>query len=766
MSTTLLLVAVLACAQVGGIAESGPASGGQNAQGPVENVPPPRSATSRIVAVTVYQGQALVTREVSVPEGEGTVELVVTPLPAQALESSLYTEGSDGLRVLSTRYRTRAVKEDTRQEVRARQEQIKTLQADSERLKKEIAVHEQDLRYLEKLEGFTGTALTNLTAKGRLDSEAVLNLSKYVMESREAKAKAEVDLRQQLQANTEGAEFAQRQLAELSAGASRVERDAVIVVQKTRREAGTVRLGYLVGSADWWPQYRLRGGADNAPVRIEYLAAVVQQSGEDWSDVRVTLSTARPSLDAAPPELLPLKMDVAAPVNTGPIETQDDRSRRIAGELEKLVDVSFGSETPLEDVIKYIKSCTHSSAYPDGIPIYVDPIGLQEEEKTMTSPVVFDVAQVPLKTALTLILKQLGLVYRVRDGLLTIISSHSEEFANSEPNMIGEGFGRDRYEGGGFGAGGFGGGGFGGMGLALEQGQAQAQAQATGVAARLNQRAASAQAEELRVQDEPAAALRLGEKDSPSVTFNVTGRLDIPSRRDSQLLEVHRVELPAEYYAKAVPVLSPRVYRLAKLTNTSDLVLLPGEATVYVGSDFVGRMKLPLVAAGEPFLAGFGVDPQLQVGRRLVRKSRAVQGGNQVFSYEFRISLRNYRPGPVKVQLWDRLPSPEGETVVVNLVKTSVDLSTDALYQRTARADNLLRWDLEVPQGTVGDKTLSLNYEFRLEYARDLPQPRFISGGLREAPIGGGAMGGMGGMGGLGGFRSLSPGPGMGDGRP
>ena len=55
------------------------------------------------------------------------------------------------------------------------------------------------------------------------------------------------------------------------------------------------------------------------------------------------------------------------------------------------------------------------------------------------------------------------------------------------------------------------------------------------------------------------------------------------------------------------------MYRLAKLTNKSELILLPGEATIYVGNDFVGRMNLPLVAAGEPFVAGFGVDPQLQV---------------------------------------------------------------------------------------------------------------------------------------------------------
>jgi hypothetical protein len=73
----------------------------------------------------------------------------------------------------------------------------------------------------------------------------------------------------------------------------------------------------------------------------------------------------------------------------------------------------------------------------------------------------------------------------------------------------------------------------------------------------------------------------------------------------------------------------------------------------------------------------------------------------------------------------------------------------------SARMDNLLRWDVVVPQGTIGDKTMYLNYEFRLEYARDLPQPHFLAGGLQERPIGGGAMG-MGGMGGgMGGMRSV-----------
>jgi hypothetical protein len=731
MIAFLCLAAGLACAQFGPAVEEAPANAGQDAPKQAESVPAPRPAASKITAVTVYQGQALVTREVSVPAGNGTVELVVTPLPAQAVDSSLFTEGADGLRVLSTRFRTRAVKEDTRQEVRAQEELLKKLKAEAQRLQNEIAVGDQDLKYLEKLEGFTGTALTGLTEKGRLDSEPVITLSKFVMENRGAKSKAGAELRRQLQANTEAAEFARRQLAELSAGSSRIERDAVIVVHKVRPEAGTVRLGYLVGSATWRPQYRLRGASADAPVRLEYLAAVVQQTGEVWPGVRVTLSTARPSLDAAPPDLLPLKMNVAGGADDGPIDADDHRSQKIAAALGKEIEMSFANETPLEDVIKYIRTSTQSPEFPDGIPIYVDPVGLQVAEKTKTSPVTMDLAHVPLRTSLKLILEQIDLTYTIKDGLLTITAPKLTR-EEAEAEVPGDGPM----------------GGFGGMGMAaaLEQPQPPG-----GVV--LNQVAASDQARELQVAEGQGPGSPMTERDGPSVTFPVTGRLDIPSRHDPQLLEVARVELPAEYYAKAVPVLTPRVYRLAKLTNKSDMVLLPGEATVYVGGDFVGRMRLPLVAAGEPFVAGFGVDPQLQVSRRLLRKARTVQGGNQIFTYKFRIGLRNYRPGPVKVQLWDRLPKPQGESVAVNLVKTSAELSTDALYQRTARMDNMLRWDLEVPQGTVGDKTMYLNYEFRLEYARGLPQPRFVSGGLREGPIGGGAMGGIGGMGG--GFRSV-----------
>src|SRR5262249_3331709 len=113
-------------------------------------------ATSRVSAVTVYPNGALVTREVDVPEGAGTLELTVTPLPQATVNSSLYTEGTDGIRVLATRFRSRPILEDTREDVRKLQEELKQLQQSQEKAEADVKAGQANLQLLSKLEGFTG----------------------------------------------------------------------------------------------------------------------------------------------------------------------------------------------------------------------------------------------------------------------------------------------------------------------------------------------------------------------------------------------------------------------------------------------------------------------------------------------------------------------------------------------------------------------------------------------------------------------------------
>jgi len=113
---------------------------------------------------------------------------------------------------------------------------------------------------------------------------------------------------------------------------------------------------------------------------------------------------------------------------TGPGEGrgQDPYSRLILAKLDEPVSMSFNEETPLESVLKYVKHATTSATY-SGIPIYVDPVGLQRADKSMTSTVRNMVLEgVPLRRTLQLLLKQLELIYFVEDGMLYITSQDSE----------------------------------------------------------------------------------------------------------------------------------------------------------------------------------------------------------------------------------------------------------------------------------------------------------------------------------------------------
>src|SRR5262245_43698362 len=179
-----------------------------------------KTASSRIDHVTVYQNNALVTREVEVPEGVGTMELVVSPLPAQTVNTSLYSEGSEGMRVLTTRFRLRPVKEDTREEVRKAEAQLKQLLEDGQKLSSDIKAVEDNLKMVSKLENFTSASATAATEKGQLKGEEIITLSDYVMKQRDQKAKELVGLQQKNQNNQEQIQFVRRQLKELSAGTS------------------------------------------------------------------------------------------------------------------------------------------------------------------------------------------------------------------------------------------------------------------------------------------------------------------------------------------------------------------------------------------------------------------------------------------------------------------------------------------------------------------------------------------------------------------
>ncbi len=85
--------------------------------------------------------------------------------------------------------------------------------------------------------------------------------------------------------------------------------------------------------------------------------------------------------------------------------------------LQRQVSAPFPEPTPLKDVLKSLQAATRG---PDGkeVLIYVDPVGLQEAEKTLESTVSLDLQSAPLRTSLHLVLSQLGMTFGVKDGVI------------------------------------------------------------------------------------------------------------------------------------------------------------------------------------------------------------------------------------------------------------------------------------------------------------------------------------------------------------
>ena len=596
---------------------------------------PPRAAASRITHVTVYADSALVTREVEVPAGAGAIELVVTPLPERTVNSSLYSESADGIRVLTTRFRTRPVKENTREEVRKLEDEVKKLQTNARKIQADMEACKQNMALLGKLENFTTVGTQHATEKGKLDSEATIALAKYLMDGRGEKTKEMVSLQQQMENNAEQLEFVQRKLREMSAGTNKTERDAVIVVDKSNAAPGKVRLNYLVDAASWRPQYKLRAGKElKDNVQVEYLAAIMQQTGEDWSGVNLVLSTAQPMLNAAPPDL---QMLAVAVVPRG---------------------------TPKGGTI--VKSPQQPQGQAANAPAQLNQFATNTEEPS------YNLGAIPNPQGL----------------------ASAADLENTAKDL------RRRAQ------------------QELNQRKGRAGNEIWNYAGALDQARDLVLNPEGRVSGKGKP--RSAQNEGPSVTYHLNARLTVPSRNDEQVLEVAKIDMAPEYFYKAVPVLTPHVYRQANLTNKSKYVLLPGEATMYNGTDFVGRMNMPLVAIGEQFTAGFGAEPQLQVHRQMIDKARTMQGGNQVLKYEYRILVNSYKTDRVKLQVWDRLPLAENETMGVSLVKASPDISKEPMYLREDRPHNLLRWDVEVDPTMNGEKAQTIQYEFKLELDKQM----------------------------------------------
>lgn len=272
----------------------------------------PTSTRGRIEAVTVYRGQALVTRAVDLANAAGLAEVVVTDLPARVLPGSLYADGGTGVSVRSVQFRTRPVSEDVREDVRKIDAEIAALNDRLAELNGSIDRLNQQKAYIDKMENFVApTAQAELT-KGVLNAETLTKLAEFAFQKKDEIGKKQFELGRQARDLQMSIELKSREREKLTAGSVRTVNEAIVFLNKDAAGPAAIKVRYLVDSATWSPSYNSRANPAAGDVTLDYFASVEQMSGEDWSGVAMELSTATPALAAKAPLLDPMIIALAA----------------------------------------------------------------------------------------------------------------------------------------------------------------------------------------------------------------------------------------------------------------------------------------------------------------------------------------------------------------------------------------------------------------------------------------------------------------------
>ena len=161
-----------------------------------------------------------------------------------------------------------------------------------------------------------------------------------------------------------------------------------------------------------------------------------------------------------------------------------------------------------------------------------------------------------------------------------------------------------------------------------------------------------------------------------------------------------------------------RVYATLTLRNTSGNALLAGGAEVTVDGEYLRSAALPTLAPGEQRRIGLGVAEGIRMARRvLMRESTAgLRGGTTVLDHSIEIELANRLARPVTVEVRERVPVSDDKDVRIEDKPASppwtvVPPEQDERHQRGLR---LWRVTLAPHSGAV----LTGGFEIRIPVAR------------------------------------------------
>ncbi len=263
---------------------------------------------STIKAVNVYKQQASVFREATVSLNPGKNEVVLTGISTMINPESLQVQFSGSSNILlSAKYERNYLIE------RPESSNITTLK---EKIEQTNDALDWNTIQVESLKGMLAVLSKNqdlgVANASFTPSQVVALANTYKAKYLEVQ-KELAGVNKERKTLKKTLDKYNKQLQEMNGKYNKPSGTIVLKINTQRKSELTIVSKYIVRNAGWKPLYDIRSNGIDKNVKLAYKAAIYQRTGQDWSNVALSISTGNPSLNNNRPILSPLYASIYTP---------------------------------------------------------------------------------------------------------------------------------------------------------------------------------------------------------------------------------------------------------------------------------------------------------------------------------------------------------------------------------------------------------------------------------------------------------------------
>ncbi|OUS00938.1 hypothetical protein A9Q86_09315 [Flavobacteriales bacterium 33_180_T64] len=666
-----------------------------------------KGTPTKLKEATVYLSGAQIKRTANIKLSAGTTEFTFDRLSPNIQESSIQVSGLKNTSILSINFGINYLAKQNKTE------EVKTLQQQMEDLYNRIEAEDHIISgYNEELYLITQNRTLGTTTE-------VVNLEKlqkfaayYRTRTTEIKSEIFKSTKLKNSLNTQISDL-KKQLNELNADEKIQTGEIKIKLNCDTSADLDLSITYNVTEAGWFPIYDIKAEKINTPLQLAYKAHVYQNTGNDWNNIKLTLSTSDPNTNNVKPDINPkylnfinqysnytkqratqsytYKYNPLVKTISGIITTSDDGLPLPgASIIEK--GTSNGTQTDFDG--KYTLQASNGRELvfsyvgmkTENLPIHssIMNVAMQNDNKALDEVVInaYRSNNKPNASfAQTLSGQVAGLNITSGNGQAINLRGVSSLSGNTEPLFIIDGIpvNEDSFR-----------------ALDADNIATLDVLKDTNSTAIYGNRGANGV---VLITTKKGNFTTNGDSIEEGITntrFEIKKTYSIPTNGDVTVIEIENYDVPAEYSYFAAPVLNENVFLTVKIDDWEQYNLLPAEANVYFEGSYSGKTNINPQSTKEKLTISLGVDPNVVVKRTQPKdfKKNAFIGSNKIISKHYDIELKNNKSSAIDLVLYDRIPISQNKDIKIDDIETGNSEYDDK--------KGIITWNLNIPANDKG----------------------------------------------------------------